>query len=79
MNSSYKHLPEVDAENSKKGGRDTCPLTSYKIENSLKIIQINFKETNTPFPYGGSKGGSGGSIEPPKLKWRTSKTCKNKK
>ena len=49
MNSSYQHLPGVDPENSEKGGWDTCPLASYIetfycSENSIKIIQNNFKE-----------------------------------
>ena len=29
MNSSYQQQPEVDPENSEKGGWDTCPLASY--------------------------------------------------
>ena len=38
----------ADLENSKSGGRDTCPLASfiddfYFVENSIKIMQ-NFKE-----------------------------------
>ena len=49
VNSSYQHLPGVDPENSEKGGWDTCPLASYTetfycYENSMKIIQNNFKE-----------------------------------
>ena len=49
MNSSYQHLPGVDPENSEKCGWDTFQLASYTetfycSENSIKIIQINFKE-----------------------------------
>ena len=50
INSSYQHLPGVDPENSEKGGWDTCPLASYietfycSENNSIKIIQNNFKE-----------------------------------
>ena len=45
--------PEVDPENSEKGGWDTCPLagyieTFYCSENSIKIIQNNFKEKKRP-------------------------------
>ena len=43
MNSCYQQQPEVDPENSEKGGWDTCPLagyieTFYCSENSIKII-----------------------------------------
>ena len=50
MSSSlYRHLPGVDPENSEKSGWDTCLLASYIerfycSENSIKIMQINFKE-----------------------------------
>ena len=55
INSSYQHLPEVDPENSEKGGWDTCPLASYIetfycSENFIKIIQINFKEKDPLWP-----------------------------
>ena len=53
INSSYQQQPEVDPENSAKGGWDTCPLASYIetfycSENSIKIIQNNFKEKKRP-------------------------------
>ena len=56
MNSSYQHLPGVDPENSEKGGWDTCPLASYIetfycSENSIKIIQNNFKEKRPPLAH----------------------------
>ena len=54
MRSSYQQLPGVDPENSEKGGWGTCPLagyieTFYCPENSIKIIQINFREKKPPF------------------------------
>ena len=54
MKSSYQHLPGVDPENSENGGRD--PLVSYIetfyfSENSIKIIQINFKEKRPPLAH----------------------------
>ena len=44
MNSSYQQQPEVDPENSEKGGWDTCPLASYieafyYSESPIRIIQ----------------------------------------
>ena len=44
----------ADPENSKSGGRDTCPLASfiddfYFVENSIRIIQ-NFKEKGVSRP-----------------------------
>ena len=56
MNSSYQQQPEVDLENSEKGGWDTCPLASYIetfycSENSIKIIQNNFKEKRPPLAH----------------------------
>ena len=56
INSSYQHLPGVDPENSEKGGWDTCPLASYIetfycSENSIKIIQNNFKEKRPPLAH----------------------------
>ena len=55
MRSSYQHLPGVDPENSEKGGQHTCPLASYIetfycSENSIKIIQINFREKSPLWP-----------------------------
>ena len=51
MNSSYQHLPEVDPENSEKGGWDTCPLagyieTFYCSENSIKINKYKIISRN---------------------------------
>ena len=56
MKSSYQQLPGVNPENSEKGGWDTCPLASYTetfycSENSIKIIQINFKEKKLPLAH----------------------------
>ena len=56
MNSSYQQLPGVDPENSEKGDWDTCPLASYTetfycSENSIKIIQNNFKEKRPPLAH----------------------------
>ena len=56
MNSSYQQQPEVDPENSEKGGWDTCPLagyieTFYYSESSIKIIQNNFKEKRPPLAH----------------------------
>ena len=56
MKSFYQQLPGVDPENSEKGGWDTCPLASYIetfycSENSIKIIQINFKEKKFPLAH----------------------------
>ena len=56
MTSSYQQQPEVDPENSEKGGWDTCPLASYIetfycSENSIKIIQNNFKEKRPPLAH----------------------------
>ena len=54
INSSYQQQPEVDPENSEKGGWDTCPLDSfigtfYYSESSIKIIQNNlYLPTLTP-------------------------------
>ena len=53
MNSFYQQQPGMDPENSEKGGWDTCPLVSYIetfycSENSIKIIQNNFKEKRPP-------------------------------
>ena len=53
LNSSYQQQPGVDPRNSEKGGWDTCPLASYIetfycSENSIKIIQNNFKEKRPP-------------------------------
>ena len=56
MNSSHQQQPGVDPENSEEGGWDTCPLASYIetfycSENSIKIIQNNFKEKRPPLAY----------------------------
>ena len=56
INSSYQQLPEVDPENSEKGGWDTHPLASYReafycFENSIKIIQNNFKKKRPPLAH----------------------------
>ena len=56
MNSSYQHLSGVDPENSEKGGWETCPLASYtetfySSENSIKILQNNFKEKRPPLAH----------------------------
>ena len=56
MNSSNQHLPGVVPENSEKGGWDTFPLASYIetfycSENSIKIIQISFKEKTPPLAH----------------------------
>ena len=56
MNSSYQQQPEVDPENSEKGGWDTCPLASYietfyYSQSSIKIIQNNFKEKRPPLAH----------------------------
>ena len=56
INSSYQHLPEVDPENSERGGWDTCPLASYIetfycSESPIKIIQNNLKEKRPPLAH----------------------------
>ena len=56
MNSSYQQQPEVDPENSEKGGWDTCPLASYIetfycSESPIKIIQNNLKEKRPPLAH----------------------------
>ena len=56
MNSFYQQQPGVDPKNSEKGGWDTCPLASYMetfycSENSIKIIQNNFKEKRPPLAH----------------------------
>ena len=56
MNSSYQQQPEVDPENSEKGGWDTCPLASYieafyYSESPIKIIKNNFKEKRPPLAH----------------------------
>ena len=56
MNSSYQQQPEVDPENSEKGGWDTYPLAScvetfYYSESSINMIQNNFKEKRPPLAH----------------------------
>ena len=57
INSSYQQQPEVDPENSEKGGWDTLyPLASYietfyYSESFIKIIQNNLKEKRPPLAH----------------------------